>query len=138
MIRTFLSGLLALLLLTACSDDGPSQAEFEEAMDGVLADPETYELEILECINDGEFITYRWELTNTGAERKTFAFDPYLTNSGGEEEFKGRKLVGDSVAPGQTMEWDAFEGGGERFPIGDVECRIEVVDSVLGLFRDEE
>ncbi len=126
------------VVLTACSNNGPSQADFAEAMDGVPTDPDTYELEILECVNDGEFITYRWELTNTGDQRKTFAFDPFLTNSAGEEEFKGRKLVGESVAPGESMEWDAGEGGGERFPIGDVECRIEVVDSALGLFRGEE
>ena len=130
------------MAVTACvsavDESGPSQDEFDEKLDGVASGPESYELKIVSCVNDGEFIRYVWGITNLSDERRTFAFDPYFTNSAGEEEKKGRELVGASVAPGEYTEWDGGVGGGERFPVGDVECRFEVVDSVLGAFRDEE
>ena len=129
--------IVFLLVLSACTD-GPSDEEFGAKLDGVLANPETYELDIISCVNDGEFIESSWAITNLADENRTFAFDVFLTNSDGEEEAKGRELVGESVAPGQSMEWETFHGGGERFDVGDVECRFEVYDSVLGAFRDEE
>lgn len=131
--------LLFVMLFTfaGCTDDGPTQAEFTDAMEGVPADPNSYELTVVSCTNDGEFVDYTWGLKNLSDQRKTYAFDPYLTNSAGEEEAKNRQLVGESVRPGEYVEWSGFEGGGERFPIGDVECRFEVVDSILGEFRDE-
>lgn len=136
--RLFLIVVLSMLTLIGCTDDGPSQAEFNEAMEGVPSDPSTYELEVVSCVNDGEAIRYTWGLTNLSNTQKTFAFDPYLTNSDGVEEQKERQLVGEAVEPGEYVQWDGFNGGGERFPIGDVECRFEVVDSVLGEFRNEE
>lgn len=131
--------VLTVLVLgvSACSNNGPSTGEFNDLMDGVPTDPTTYELTVVSCVNDGEFIDYTWGLTNLSDERKTYAFEPYLTNSAGEEEKKSRKLVSESVGPGEYMEWDGAEGGGERFPIGDIECRFEVFDSVFGAFRDE-
>lgn len=136
LLRLTLSAL-ALAALAACTDDGPSQAEFNETMEGITADPSTYELTVVSCANDGEFIRFTWGLTNLTEERKTYAFDPFLTNSAGEQERKNRKLVSESVGPGEYVEWNGAEGGGERFPVGDIECRFEVVDSALGLFRDE-
>lgn len=129
--------LALVFAVSACTDDGPTQAEFNDAMEGVTTDPATYELTVVSCVNDGEGIYYTWGITNLTDERRTYAFDPYLTNSAGEEEKKNRKLVAESVGPGEYVEWDGAEGGGERFPLGDVECRFEVVDSVLGTFRDE-
>ena len=132
------ASLTAILLLLSCaSDDGPTQDEFNEKLEGVASNPDDYELTVVSCVNDGEFIRYSWGITNLSDERRTFAFDPYLTNSEGEEEKKNRRLVGDSLGPEDYMQWDAFSGGGERFPVGDVECRFEVFDSVLGAFRDE-
>ena len=112
-------------------------AEFDDLMEGVPTDPTTYELTVVSCTNDGEFIDYTWGITNLSDERKTYASDVFMTNSSGEEEAKGRRLVGESVASSDYMEWDGFEGGGERFAVGDVECRFEVYDSVFGAFRDE-
>ena len=133
--------LAALVLvftgIAACTDDGPSQAAFDDALDGVPSDPDSYQLTIVDCTNDGTVLNYTWGLKNLTQERRTFAFDPYLTNSSNEEEKKDRQLVAESVAPGEYMEWSGRNGGGERFPVGDVECRFEVVDSVLGEFRDE-
>jgi hypothetical protein len=126
-----------VLGLGACTDDGPSQAEFNEQLEGVPSDPASFELEVVSCTNDGEFIDYEWGITNLSDERRTFAFDPFFTNSVGEEEEKNRQLVGESIGPGGSMKWEGFVGGGERFPVGDVDCRFEVVDSVLGAFRDE-
>lgn len=123
--------------LAACAEDGPNQPEFTDAMEGVPADPDSYELTVVSCTNDGEFIRFTWGLRNLSDRRRTFAFDPFLTNSAGDEEPKNRKLVGESVDPDEYVEWTGGEGGGERFPIGDVECRFEVVDSVLGEFRGE-
>ena len=124
-------------VFAACTDNGPNQAEFNDAMEGIPSDPDGYEVTVVSCVNDGEVIRYTWGITNLSDERRTFAFDPYLTNSAGEEEPKNRRLVSESVAPGEYMEWNGRNGGGERFPLGDVECRFEVVDSVLGQFRDE-
>ena len=129
--------LVVLALLAACSD-GPTDDEFGSLLEGELADPAGYELDIISCVNDGEFIRYEWGITNLSDERRTFAFDPYFTNAEGVEEKKNRRLVGESVAPGEYMQWDGGEGGGERFDVGHVECRFEVYDSVLGAFRDEE
>ena len=137
MTRLALVLFVVLLALTACTDDGPNQAEFNEALEGVPTDPASYELTVVSCENDGEFVRYTWGLKNLSDERKTFAFDPYLTSSDGEELKMLRQLVGESVDPDQYLEWDAASGGGERFPVGDVECRFEVVDSVLGEFRNE-
>jgi hypothetical protein len=137
-VAGFLACLTAAVLLSACGDDeGPSRDEFNEKLEGVEADPDDYELALESCVNDGEFIRYTWGVSNLSDERRTFAFDPYLTNSEGKEEKKNRQLVGESVGPGDYMQWDGSEGGGERFPLGDVECRFEVFDSVLGAFRDE-
>ena len=129
--------VLVLMGLSACTDDGPSQAEFDEALDGVPSEPDSYELSVVSCTNDGEFIRYTWGLKNLTDERRTFAFDPYLTASSGGEEKKNRQLVAESVGPDEYLEWNGAEGGGERFPVGDVECRFEVIYSVLGEFRDE-
>jgi len=129
--------VLVFMGISACTDDGPSQAEFDDALEGVPSDPDTYELTVVSCVNDGEFIRYTWGLKNLTEERRTFAFDPYLTNNAGEELKVLRQLVGESVGAGEYRQWDAFSGRGERFPVGDVECRFEVVDSVLGEFRDE-
>ena len=137
-IARILAFLGLVLFLSACGgDDGPTRDEFDEKLEGVQADPADYELTVVSCVNDGEFISYTWGITNLSDERRTFAFDPYLTNSQGEEEKKNRRLVGESVGPGDYMQWDGGNGGGERFPLGDVECRFEVFDSVLGAFRDE-
>jgi hypothetical protein len=137
-IAPLLACLTAVLLLSGCVDDeGPTRDEFNEKLEGVEADPDEYELTVVSCVNDGEFIRYTWGISNLSDERRTFAFDPYLTNAAGEEEAKNRQLVGESVGPGDYMQWDGGEGGGERFPLGDVECRFEVFDSVLGSFRDE-
>lgn len=137
MTRLALALFMVLLALTACTDDGPNQAEFSEALKGVPSDPASYELTVVSCENDGQVISYTWGLENFSDERKTFAFDPFLTNSSGDEEKKGRQLVAESVGPDEYVEWDGGNGGGERFPLGEVECRFEVVDSVLGEFRDE-
>ena len=132
--RLLLIALVVAVLASGCSN---RQTEFNEALDGIPSDPETFELEVFECVNDGEFILYEWGLRNLTEDHKTFAFDPFFTNSDGEEEAGSRELVGDAVQPGQFMRWEGGRGGGERFPVGDVECRFEVFDSVLGLFRDE-
>ncbi|MDW3177861.1 MAG: hypothetical protein R8J94_10760 [Acidimicrobiia bacterium] len=130
--------LFAVLgVLTGCAEAGPTQAEFDEAMHGVRSDPASYDLTVVNCQNDGEFVDYAWGLTNLSGEPRTFAFDPYLRSLAGEEVPMLRELVGETVEPGEYREWQSFAGGGERFPIGDVECRFEVVDSVLGEFRDE-
>ncbi|MFT7475734.1 MAG: hypothetical protein ACI81L_002675 [Verrucomicrobiales bacterium] len=126
-----------LLGLSACTDDAPSQTEFNEQLDGVPSDQESFDLEVVSCVNDGEFVRYTWRLSNLSDERRTFAFDPYFTDLKGKEEKAPRELVGESVDTGAYVQWDGGVGGGERFPIGDVECRFEVVDSVLGAFRDE-
>lgn len=128
---------LVVAALVACTDKGPTQAEFNDAVEGVPSDPDTYDLTVVSCENDGEFIRYTWGLTNLSDARKTFAFDPYLTSTKGEELKMLRQLVAESVGPGEYVEWDAASGGGERFPLGTVDCRFEVVDSVLGEFRDE-
>ena len=133
-----LTFLATLLLLSACGDDdGPSRDEFNEKLEGVEADPADYEVAVVSCVNDGEFISYSWGITNLSDSTRTFAFDPYLTNNSGVEEKKLRELVAESVGPGQYFEWSSFSGGRERFPLGDVECRFEVFNSVLGAFRDE-
>jgi len=137
-VAPLLACLTAVLLLSGCGDDaGPTRDEFNEKLEGLEADTDEYELTVVSCVNDGEFIRYTWGISNLSDERRTLAFDPYFTNSDGEEEKKNRRLVGESVGPGDYMQWDGGEGGGERFPLGDVECRFEVFDSVLGSFRDE-
>lgn len=128
---------LVVAALVACTDTGPTQAEFNDAVEGVPSDPDTYELTVVSCENDGEFIRYTWGLKNLTETRKTYAFDPHLMNSEGVEEKATRELVSESVAPGEYRQWDGAVGRGERFPLGTVECRFEVVDSVLGEFRDE-
>ncbi len=137
MSRSLLLLFTVFSLLTACTDGGPDQAEFNEAMQGVPVDPDSYELTVVRCQNDGEFIRYTWGIKNLSGERKTFAFDPVFTTLEGLEETNLRELVAESVGPGEYVEWSGGAGGGERFPIGDVECRFEVVDSVLGEYRGE-
>ncbi len=129
--------LLMLLAFGACGADDPTPAEFNEAIEGVPADPDSYTLTVVSCENDGEFIRYTWGLKNLSGEAKTFAFDPIFTRLDGEEEINLRELVAESISPGEYVEWDGGAGGGERFPLGEVECRFDVVDSVLGEFRDE-
>ena len=59
------------------SSSDPSQAEFDERMDGVASDPDGFELTVVECVNDGEFIDYSWGITNTSSERRTYASVSY-------------------------------------------------------------
>jgi len=137
-IAQLLACLISGLLLSACVDDeGPTQNEFSEKLEGVEVNSDEYELTLVSCVNDGEFIRYTWGIGNLSGERRTYAFDPYFIKLDGKEEAKGRQLVGGSVGPGEYMQWDGGNGGGERFPLGEVECRFEVFDSVLGAFRDE-
>lgn len=134
--RLLLTTVVLCTLATACTDSGPTQAEFNEAMQGVPSDPDGYELTVVSCVNDGEFVRYTWGLTNLSDERRTFAFDPYLTDLSGEELPMLRELVSEAVDPGGYVEWSGGAGGGERFPIGDIECRFEVVDSIFEEFQD--
>ena len=137
-IAVVLTWLATALLLSSCaSDDGLMPREFNDKLEGVTADPSEYELTVVRCENDGEFIDLVWGITNLNDSSRTFAFDPFLTNKSGAEEKKLRELVGESVGSGEYLEWESFAGGGERFPLGEVECRFEVFDSVLGAFRDE-
>jgi hypothetical protein len=137
-VAVFLACLTAAVLLSGCGDDeGPARDEFNEKLEGIEADPDEYELTVVSCVNDGEFIRYTWGISNLSDKRRTYAFDPYFIKLDGGEEAKGRQLVGESVGPGNYVQWDGGNGGGERFPLGDVECRFEVFDSVLGSFRDE-
>lgn len=130
--------LVLLASLVGCSEPDITQAEFNEALDGIPADPETYELTVVSCVNDGQVLRYTWGLKNLTDERVTYSFDPYVLTLTGDEEKKGRKLVGESVGPGEYMQWDGRNGGGELLPVGDVECRFDVFHSVLGVLRGEE
>ena len=142
-LRTWLALFALLLVAGACSagidsSSGPTQGEFDELLEGRLTDPEEFQLEVVSCFNDGEFIQFSWGITNLSDSRKTYAFDPYLVRLDGLDEKQLRELVGGSVGPGEYMEWESSAGGGELFPLGDeIECRFEVVDSPLGAFRDE-
>jgi len=128
---------MTLILVAVAIGAGCAQQQFNDALDGVPSDPDSFELDVISCVNDGEFITYEWGLTNLTDAPKTFAFDPFFVNIDGEEEMDLRALVGEQIPPGGYQEWDGFADGGERFPVGDVECRFEVVDSVLGFQRGE-
>ena len=142
-LRRLLALFALLLVVGACSagidsSSGPSQAEFDELLEGRLTDPEEFELEVVSCFNDGEFIDYTWGITNLSDSRKTYSFNPLFRNNDGVDERLPNELVGESVGPGEYRQWDSFVGGGELFPLGDeIECRFEVVDSPLGAFRDE-
>jgi hypothetical protein len=138
-----LVAVVVVVLVVGCSEDrGTTFSDGytrQELLDGVLADPADFELEVSECVATSEHsvdesVSYNVYITVTNADDRQRTFEVWIFRDG--EEWDRRPLVW--LEPGESGDIRGFLGWEDEIVGGCPEYRVEVYrNPVEALFGEE-